>query len=439
MSSRLTSRWQHWIFPCFGRRLVEGRAWYGRHLPIIAWWYYASAAWVSPRLVILAALGLGPTIGLMMMGILHPAMFLGFAVTALIIVGWITTGLLKPKLSVAVSYPHLVMSGTTFRLTYRIQNLGKRAALDIDLDALPYPHLLELKFRSASVPFLPAHEEAIAEGQATAMRRGRYRLQPLRWDTDFPFGLWRWGKTDWRDRMLSVYPAYTPLRMLTIPSGTRHRQETHTASHLTREALEFHGCREYRTGDVMRHVHPRSSARMGVPVVKEFQAEGRGRIAVALDTWHRFPLAGRAAVRDARVEAILSLSAAIMDHLARSDQTLEMMAAGPSLYRFESAGQLGYLEEALELLAALEPAHHDPLPSWAPHLLAELREIQSLILILGRWDETRAQLVEELQASQIGLKLILVHGRHKPVLADPPADTVWVHQQAIRRGEVALL
>jgi uncharacterized protein (DUF58 family) len=289
------------------------------------------------------------------------------------------------------------------------------------------------------VPFLPAHEEAIAEGQATAMRRGRYRLQPLRWDTDFPFGLWRWGKTDWRDRMLSVYPAYTPLRMLTIPSGTRHRQETHTASHLTREALEFHGCREYRTGDVMRHVHPRSSARMGVPVVKEFQAEGRGRIAVALDTWHRFPLAGRAAVRDARVEAILSLSAAIMDHLARSDQTLEMMAAGPSLYRFESAGQLGYLEEALELLAALEPAHHDPLPSWAPHLLAELREIQSLILILGRWDETRAQLVEELQASQIGLKLILVHGRHKPVLADPPADTVWVHQQAIRRGEVALL
>lgn len=440
-------RWRHIVYPCFGQRIIEGRAWRGYHAPLISWGYYASAAWFSPRLIAISFIGLLPTLGLIFLGFSNAATQLGVALIALVLLGFIATALLRPRLEIRCDLPPRVMEGTDFTIHYTVTNRsGWLPAYDVSVDSLPFPYILELRARPAMLAYLAPGEQTVIAGTGRAIRRGLYRLQPLRWDSDFPFGLWRWGRTDWSDRMLHVYPSHPSLASLEIPAGMRHRRETHSARHLTREALEFHGCREFRSGDMVRHIHPRSSARLGLPVVKEFQAEGRGRVAVVVDTWKQFSFFGSEFYRDTTVEASLALAASIVDHIARSDRVLELLVAGPTRYRFESAGRFTYVEDVLDILAAIEPARRDPLPLWAPELLEEIREIQSAVLILTRWDAVRAALVDELVSREIGLKIVLIqpHRRwlfykKKRTELTAPHHLQVIDAGAVLRGEVTSL
>ncbi|HQA39454.1 MAG TPA: DUF58 domain-containing protein, partial [Kiritimatiellia bacterium] len=259
-------------------------------------------------------------------------------------------------------------------------------------------------------------------------------------DSAFPGGLWRWGRTERRERQLTVYPRYTRLEAFEIPLGTRNRNELSAARDLAREALEFHGCREFRDGDALRHVHPRSSARLGVPVVKEFQAEGRSRTAVLVDTYEggvgeRFRVG---ITRAAPVEAALALAAAVADALSTSDRVLELLVAGPTVHRFVSQGRIGYLEAVLDILAAVEPSRSDPLDALEPLLLDEIHAIQSVCLILTRWDARRASLARTIDAWGIGLKTVLLVPRTGSPAGVPP-EVVCVPVKAVLRGEVSVV
>lgn len=437
MTSDRSSRWTRFLYPCLGQRILEGRSWRGRHFPVVTWFYYASAAWVAPRLIAIAFIGLVPTVALLLFGVNNPAVLLAFVIVGFIAAGLVVTGLLRPRLEVKSHLPARVAAGGPFTIRYTVANRGRLAARDVEIDSLPFPYILELRSRPASLQYLGGGEQCTVTGGGRALKRGRYLLQPLRWDTDFPFGLWRWGNTDWSDRVLNVYPAHATMQSFAMPAGARHRRETHVASHLTREALEFHGCREFRAGDLVRHIHPRSSARLGVPVVKEFKAEGRGRTAMVVDTWRQSRWTGGDMFRDRIVEASLSLAASIVDHLARTDRVLELLIAGPGLYSFESAGRMSYADEVMDILAGVDPCREDPLPRWAPRLLEEIREIQCVVLILGRWDEPRAALVKELAASGTGLKVLLVEHRNRhPVNADLPPEVTRLRADHILNGEV---
>lgn len=405
-------------------------------VPFVMWGYYLLLALVTPRLVALGAVGMALPLGLMVIGVQNAGVNLGFASLGLVIVAYGAAWWWRPRLEVRIEAPVRVAQGQSFALRYLATNIGRRTAYDLAFESLPYPNLTELRFRGAHLACLPPGHVMRLDGGGTALRRGRYRLQPFRWDTDFPLSLWRCGRTDWSERFLNVYPAFAPLTALDIPMGARHRLDTHAARRLTRSALEFHGCREFRAGDAVRHLHPRSSARLGVPVVKEFQAEGQGRTAIVVDTMSALPASVARFITDAVVEAALALTAAVVDYLSREDRVLELLVAGPGLYRFESAGRIGYFEEVLDILAAIDHVTDDPLEMLEPMLLDEIQAIQSVCLILCRWDRRRAELVAELQARQVGLRIVLVTRRGGPPPPDAPSDTVCLDARAIRRGEV---
>jgi hypothetical protein len=145
-----------------------------------------------------------------------------------------------------------------------------------------------------------------------------------------------------------------------------------------------------------------------------------------------------------RVEAVLSVAASLADFLARSDRVLELLVAGPGVYRFVSAGRTGFLEEVLDILAAVEACASDPLSRLAPLLVREIRSIQSVCLVLGGWDARRAEFVRSLQDHGVGVKLVLVasgSGGCPPVpgVPEPPPDAVCLDCSAVLRGEVGAL
>ena len=119
-------------------------------------------------------------------------------------------------------------------------------------------------------------------------------------------------------------------------------------------------------------------------IVKEFQTEGRARTALLVDTRGRWMFGGtRERLLDIDpFEAALSIAASVVDYLATTDRVLELLVAGPEVYRFVSAGRIGYLEEVMDILAAVEPMKDDPLERLEPMLLDEIRLIQSVCLIL---------------------------------------------------------
>lgn len=413
------------------------RSRFTRNFPMVCWVYYGLVAHTTPRLFILGAVGVGPTLVMMLVGFDSHILPLGFAVVAWMVACMAVGLCCCPRLEVSAHMPARVECGSRFVTRYTVFNRSGRAVRDLAIDTLIFSDWLSLRRKRARLTVLSPHATETVSALGQALARGVYTLPALRYDSSFPCDFWRWGSTGRQERFLSVYPHYSRLVSFDIPLGNRNRQDLSTASELVREALEFHGCREFREGDALRHVHPRSSARLGVPVVKEFQAEGRSRTAVLVDT-HAGDVLGRIRAKLTRqdpVEAALSVAAAITDTLSTTDRVLELLVAGPLIYRFVSAGRVGYLEEVLDILAAVESSLEDPLDKLEPLLLNEIRAIQSVCLILTGWDARREALVRTLGDWEIGLKVVLLVERGRPVVNLPP-DVVCVSVGDVLRGEV---
>lgn len=411
-----------------------------RNFPMVSWVYYAVTAYTTPRLFIVGMIGIGPTLLLMLVGFESRILTLGYA-----LVGWILTcavsGLIwRPKLEVTATMPLRVECGSRFETRYQVRNIGRFCARDLAIDTLVYSDWLSMRRRRAHLTVLPPGAAESVTASSHALARGVYTLPALRYDSSFPCGFWRWGRTAPHERFISVYPRYTRLESFDIPLGNRNKQDLSAARDMAREALEFHGCREFREGDALRHVHPRSSARLGVPVIKEFQSEGRSRTAILVDTRETLRLKRRGASfrRETPVEAALSLAAAVTDTLSSTDRVLELLVAGPQIYRFVTAGRGGYLEEVLDLLAAVDPCREDPLDRLEPLLFEEVRALQSVLLILTGWDQRRSELVQNLSAWETGLKVVLITPKLDMIAGLPP-DVIRLTAKSVLRGEVRTL
>lgn len=405
--------------------------------PWVHWVYYWVVAHLTVRLIFIGMFGISPMVFILLTGFEDRSFHISYMLMAWILACMVIGYLRIPQLCVEAYLPLRVESGSTFATTYRLQNSGGRVARSVDVDTIIYSAFTCLALQRAHCSVLFPGESELVRGEGIARVRGVYTLPALRWDTDYPCGLWRWGKTHETARTLVVYPKYTRLEELDIPLGNRNRNELSASQERSREAFEFHGCREFRDGDSLRHVHPRSSARIGYPVVKEYQAEGRSRTALLVDTrcsWLRRNIR-EVMRRNDPVEAALSLASSIADALSVTDRVLELLVAGPNIFRFVSAGRVGYLEEVLDILAGIEASTEDTLPRLEPLLFAEIRLIQSVCLIFTMWDQHRAELVKNVHVWGVGLKAVLItsDGTRPP---DLPDEVICLSARAILRGEV---
>ena len=169
--------------------------------------------------------------------------------------------------------------------------------------------------------------------------------------------------------MVLAYPRYHTLDALPLPMGRRYQPGGIPLASVVGDSLEFVGTREYREGDPLRKIDWRSWARLGRPVVREYQEEYFSRIALVLDTF----LGKRPRPRErARFEAAISTLASVAEHFSRSEEVVDILAAGPDLYEVSTGRSLGYLDNVLDVLACLEPSPAPPFESIGPPLFERL-------------------------------------------------------------------
>jgi uncharacterized protein (DUF58 family) len=250
--------------------------------------------------------------------------------TGVIAVGFsLAAGLVPPRLDVRRSVdPDRVMRGDPCAVTLHIRNERPWGALTVVGEdfcgqrAVPIP-LVRLRPGVATQVSYP-----VPTG-----RRGVVSLGPLRVGRRDPFGLARVQRTFGGTGHVWVYPKLHP--MAAVPAGSARNLDGQ-AEKVPHGSITFDALREYVMGDDLRHVHWRTSARMGELMVKERVDTSRPRITVLIDD--------RAAVhRDDSFEDVCEAAASITAAAVREELAVQLVTAS-GVSTTVTGGSLLYLD-----------------------------------------------------------------------------------------------
>jgi uncharacterized protein (DUF58 family) len=135
-----------------------------------------------------------------------------------------------------------------------------------------------------ALPFfvsIPPRDAVELRCETVCARRGWFDFAPLTVTTRAPFGFFSARRPLPATGGVLIFPEYRVLER--FPLLDRRPATQHQFARAGQGA-EFLGVREYRPGDSPRHVHWRSTARVGRLVVKEFAEEMQPGLTIALDT-----------------------------------------------------------------------------------------------------------------------------------------------------------
>jgi uncharacterized protein (DUF58 family) len=291
-------------------------------------------------------------------------------------------------------------------------NVALEVPIGIERPASPGTRPLLVSFPRTPRVWMDPPQQLVADPAVRAARvtlraerRGRYLLRgPTLRGTD-PLGLVGSRAAALDDQILLVYPRFFSMESFRLPLGRRYQPGGIPLASHTGDSLEFLGTREYRQGDPIKHLHWRSWARLGAPVVKEFQEEFFCRIAIVLDTF--LPRTNSAADEQA-FEAAISVVASITDYFSRGEYIVDIFAAGPDIYQVSAARSLAYLENILDVLACIEPCEAPPFDLAGPVLFDKLAQITSVVAVVLDWDASREQFLQRVRASGCELRVLVV-------------------------------
>ncbi|MBX9877908.1 MAG: DUF58 domain-containing protein [Candidatus Obscuribacterales bacterium] len=120
------------------------------------------------------------------------------------------------------------------------------------------------------------------------LKRGVFNLGTVEIETSFPLGF-VWFKrlvTPASIQTITVYPRVVPIEgffLYRLPHSAAGAAGSSRSNRSTRASTFTRGIREYVRGDSPRHVHWRSSAKLGQLMVREYETEGLPIFDVAID------------------------------------------------------------------------------------------------------------------------------------------------------------
>ncbi len=167
------------------------------------------------------------------------------------------------------------------------------------------------------------------------------------------------------------------------------------------DSEECIGLREYRPGDPLRHIHWRSFAKRGTPVVKEYQDEYFDRHALVVDTF-----LGTAA--PINFEAVVSVAASFIQSSRPNDSILDLVFIEQQIWRLSTGRGLSDNRHVLLQLAELQPSAVDDFDHLADYLRQHGDQLASIIVVCTTWDTTRQTFIEELQNRRLRCLPLLV-------------------------------
>jgi uncharacterized protein (DUF58 family) len=275
--------------------------------------------------------------------------------------------------------------------------------------------------KPAAIPSALPGGAATVEVALVPLRRGPLHFSGASIARTDPFGLVRAFVEIRAPDTIIVLPRRYALPPIALPGTLKYQQGGVAFASSVGESEEFVSLREYRRGDPMRHIHWKSWARTGKPIIKEFQDEFFVRHALILDTF------GQQQHRELFEEAV-SVAASFACTIQTQESLLDLMFVGPQAFCFTAGRGLAHTEQMLEILAAVEMCADKSFTALETLVLQHITGVSGCLCIFIAWDEPRQNLVQMLRALGLPVLVLLIVGEgggdsldRGPLNAEPAA------------------
>jgi len=270
--------------------------------------------------------------------------------------------------------------------------------------------------KEAEVPPLPPQGEMEIRMELLPLRRGVLRLAGLTLARPDPLGLFRSFVQLPAPQTVLILPQRYPLPPIALPGALKYQEGGVALAANVGRSEEFVALREYRRGDPLRHIHWRSWARVGKPIVKEFEDEFFVRHALVLDTFTGDP-------HSELLEEAVSVAASFACTVLTQESLLDLLFVGPQSYCFTAGRGLAQADQMLEILAAVRGCGDKSFQSLEHLVLDHVAVVSGCVLVLLAWDEPRRRLVEKLRELGVPvLVLVVAPAGQKKLDAGPLRD-----------------
>lgn len=348
-------------------------------------------------------------------------LLLGIVVLGVVSVGF-SWGYPLRKVVARAQAPRRVPVGENLRISIRVKNEGADAHESLRIEGPRLPWDANWIGTPPTLARLDPGEEVSAELCVRFKKRGERRLGPMSVAALVPFGLAQSAPVRTEGLRFVVVPRLARVTRVTTPTTRKHQPGGVAQASQVGDTSELLGLRPYRPGDAIRDIHMKSWAKLGVPVVREYQQEYFTRVGVVLDT-------GK--IKDpSRFEAALSLAAGVIAKLCSGETLVDLLVAGEVLHRLSLGRSLGTLDQALDVLACVAPGPVFSAERVLARLGPHLERLSSVVLIMLSWDEERSRLLQTIQRQGVGGVAL--------VLGDAQGGGTWVKSvsvSAVLQGE----
>lgn len=253
--------------------------------------------------------------------------------------------------------------------------------------------------KEAVVPPAPPHQTVTVPVELVPLRRGLLRFAGVTLARTDPLGLFRAASRISSPQTVLVLPKRYLIPPIALPGAMKYQQGGVALASNVGRSDEFVALRDYRRGDPIRHIHWRSWARTGKPIVKEFEDEFFVRHALVLDTFTDRP-------HTDQFEEAVSVAASFACTVLTQESLLDLLFVGAQAYCFTAGRGLAHADQMLEILASVRPCNEQPISALEELVINHASTVSGCICVLLAWDEARQELVRKLKG--LGLPVLVL-------------------------------
>jgi len=253
----------------------------------------------------------------------------------------------------------------------------------------------------APVPSLPPSGAVEATVEILPLRRGILHLTDVTIAQPDPLGLCRALIRIPAAQAVMILPKRYPLPSIALPGALRYQEGGVALAANVGRSEEFVALRDYRHGDPLRHIHWRSWAKTGKPIVKEFEDEFFVRHALVLDTFDNEP-------NSEVLEEAVAVAASFACTVLTQESLLDLLFVGNQSYCFTAGRGLAHADQMLEILASVKNCADKKFEVLENLVLRHITLVSGCICVLQRWDEPRRKFVEKLKTVGVPLLVLII-------------------------------
>lgn len=255
--------------------------------------------------------------------------------------------------------------------------------------------------KEAEVPPIPSGGEVEVRVEVLPLRRGTLHFSGVTVARPDPLGLYRAFSRTASKQAVLILPKRYPLPPIALPGALRYQEGGVALAANIGRSEEFVALREYRHGDPMRHIHWRSWAKVGKPIVKEFEDEFFVRHALVLDTFDQEP-------NSETLEEAVSVAASFACTILTQESLLDLLFVGNQSYCFTAGRGLAHAEQMLEILASVKNCADKKFETLEHLVIGHIAAVSGCICVLQRWDDARRQFVDKLKTLGVPLMVLVI-------------------------------